>query len=137
VKTTDSKNEEIVPTSDDEPSQKPKLKKVKIKVCNEVNIVAKKIESEETQGIWSKYGDMVKLMSSKQASVKPAPKPPLQVQAMDARKLKREGVIVDLKAMEVTATNSNQLTKCLGDTINNLMGVDNRQVYFLIYIPCY
>jgi arylsulfatase A-like enzyme len=74
-----------VPTSDDEPSQKPKLKKVKIKVHDEVNIVAKKIESEETQGIWRKYGDMVRLMSSKQASVQPAPKAPTQVQAMDVR----------------------------------------------------
>jgi hypothetical protein len=50
-----------MPASDEERPQEPKPKKVKVRVCNEINIMAKKIE-DETQGTWSKYSDIVKSM---------------------------------------------------------------------------
>jgi hypothetical protein len=50
-----------VPASDEERPQEPKLKKVKVKVRNEINIMAKKIE-DKTQGTRSKYSDTVKSM---------------------------------------------------------------------------
>ena len=75
----DEYNEEIVPASDEEQPQEPKLKKVKVKMHNEINIVAKKIENK-TQETQSKYGDIVKSMSTTQAedgsNGKPASKTP-------------------------------------------------------------
>ena len=85
-------DEKVVDTSDEE--ETPKLKKVKAKIHNEINSVAKKMENE---GKGDKYVDMVKSMSNKQAewSGVPAPKAPLQLQAAGGgrKKLKREGAI--------------------------------------------
>ena len=54
-------DEEIVPASDEELI--PKLKKVKVKVHNEINFAAKKMEENKVKG--NKYGDMLKSISSK------------------------------------------------------------------------
>jgi hypothetical protein len=57
----DEDDEEIVPASNEEQPEEPKLKKVKVKVHDEINIMAKKIE-DKTQGMWSKYSDIVKFI---------------------------------------------------------------------------
>lgn len=84
-------DEEIVPASDEE--QMPKLKKVKVKVRNEIDFATKKIEENQVKG--NKYGDMLKSISSKQATEQssrmPAPKALSQLQAAGGgKKLKRE-----------------------------------------------
>jgi len=119
----------VVPASAEGQPQEPKPKKVKVKVCNEINIMAKKIE-DKTQGAQNKYGNMVKSMSSTRAeaqpSGKPASKTPLQVQVTGGRRLKREGVIADIKALydqDTTPTNPNLSTNHL-----NLMEINNRYI---------
>jgi len=90
----------VVPASAEGQPQEPKLKKVKVKVHDEINIMAKKIE-DKTQGAQNKYGNMVKSMSSTRAeaqpSGKPASKTPSQVQVTGGRRLKREGAIANIK----------------------------------------
>jgi hypothetical protein len=122
-------DEEIVPASDEEQPEEPKLKKVKVKVRDEINIMAKKIE-DKTQGTRNKYGNMVKSMSSTraedQSSGKPASKTPSQVQAMGGRRLKREGAIADINAMydqDATPTNAD-----LSTNHSDLMEIDNRYI---------
>jgi hypothetical protein len=65
-----------------------------VKVHDEINIMAKKIE-DENQGMQSKYGDIVKSMPTTQAgdrsNRKPASRIPSQAQVMDGRRLNREG----------------------------------------------
>jgi hypothetical protein len=122
-KTKADKNDaEIVPVSDEEQS---KPKKVKVKVRNEINTMARKIE-DETQGTRSKYGDIVKSMPSTtqaegRSNRKPASKAPLQAQAMRGRGLKREGVIADINTMDqVARANPDLSTNC-----SDLMEIDN------------
>jgi hypothetical protein len=116
-----------VPASNEEQPQEPKPKKVKVKVHNEINIMAKKTE-DKTQGMWSKYGDIVKTMATAQAedgsNRKPASKIPLQAQAMGGRRLKREGAIADIKAMYDQLVSINH---------SDLMEIDNRHILLTIY----
>jgi hypothetical protein len=95
------KKVETAPGSDNEPLQEPKPKKMKVKMRDAINIAAKKIEANAIEGTQSKYGHMVKAIPSRRAgegpSGKPAPKAPSQVQAVDGRRLKREGGIADNK----------------------------------------
>jgi hypothetical protein len=65
------------PASDEEQPQEPKAKKVKLNVRDEINIAAKKIENK-TEGMRSKYGDIIKSMSSR--------KTPSQAKAVGGRK---------------------------------------------------
>ena len=127
------RDKEIVPASDEE--QTPKPKKVKVKVRDEINIAAKNMEENEVKG--SKYGDMVKSMSSKraeQSSGMPASKAPLQLQAVGGgKKLKREGAIANINALygKVTPANHDQSLNHSQDNmtrndINNVMDIDNR-----------
>jgi hypothetical protein len=100
---------------------------VKVKVHDEINIVAKKIE-DKTQGMWSKYGDIVKTMVTTQAedgsNRKPASKTPLQAQVMGGRRLKREGSIADIKMMYDQPVSTNH---------SDLMEIDNRYILLTIY----
>jgi hypothetical protein len=55
-------NEEIVPASNEERPQKPKPKKEKVKVHDEINTMARKIKDKTLEETRSKYGDIVKSM---------------------------------------------------------------------------
>jgi hypothetical protein len=89
--------------------------------------VAKKIE-DKTQGMWNKYGDIVKTMATMQAedgsNREPASKTPLQAQAMGGRRLKREGVIANIKAMYDQPVSTNR---------SDLMEINNRYILLTIY----
>ena len=93
--------EDILPDSDEEQPKEPKPKKMKPKVRDEINTMARKIED----GKRSKYGDMVKSTSTTpqaedRSNRKPASKAPSQAQAMRGGALKREGAIADINAMD-------------------------------------
>ena len=100
-------DEKEVDASDEE--EMPRPKKVKAKVRDEINFVAKKMEID---GKGNKYVDMVKSMSNKQAerSGVPAPKAPSQLQAAGGggKKLKREGAIADINALYKRPANPDQ-----------------------------
>jgi hypothetical protein len=68
------KKDETAPTSNNEPLQEPKPKKVKVKMHDEINIAANKIKVNKIEGTQSKYGNMVKAMSSKQVEEGPSGK---------------------------------------------------------------
>ena len=71
----------------------PKPKKVKVKMCNEINLATKEIV--ETKAKWNLYSDMVKTTQvGRQAGSKQAPKVPLA--ANGSRKLKREGAMLHI-----------------------------------------
>lgn len=92
--------------------QTPKPKKVKVKVRDEIDSAAKKMENE-AKG--NKYGDMVRSMSSK----KPEMPVPSQLQAGGGgRKLKREGAVADINALYKTVTP--------GNPDQNVMDIDDR-----------
>jgi hypothetical protein len=124
----DKYEEEIVPASDEEQPQEPKPKKMKVKVCDEINIAVKKIE-DGTQGTWNKYGDMVKSMSGMQAedgpSRKPASKMPLQDWAVGGRRLRREGAIADINALYDQVVTP---TPDLSTNRSDLMEINNRYI---------
>ena len=124
-------DEEIVPASNEEQPQEPKLKKVKVKVHNEINIMAKKIK-DKTQEMQSEYGDIVKSMSTMQAedgsNRKPASKTPSQAQEMGGRRLKREGMIADINALYDL-----DVTPDLSTNHSDLMEVDKRYILLTIY----
>jgi hypothetical protein len=104
-----------------------------VKVHDEINIMAKKIE-DETQGTWSKYSDIVKSMLTTRAgdgsNRKPASRTPLQAQAMGGRKLKRERAIADINVKDVTLANPDLSTNRHG---SDLMEIDNRYILLTIY----
>jgi len=85
------------------------------RVCDEINTMARKIE-DEAQGMQSKYGGMVKSISSSTArggdrpdrkAASKTPSVPLQAQAMHGMGLKREGAIANIRAMDQDGTNAN------------------------------
>jgi hypothetical protein len=95
------KDEEIVaaPQADDDGEvQTPKPKKMKMR--DEINFAAKKIE-EDKKG--NKYGGMVESVFNKaESNEMPAPKAPSHLQAAEKgknRKLKREGAIADINML--------------------------------------
>ena len=120
-------DEDIATDSDEE--QTPKPKKVKVKVRDEIDIAAKKMV-KNIEG--DRYSNMVKLMSHVQARgqrEEPAPKAPSQAQPVHGKKLKREGAISDINALDKTLTHANQTqTSRHGDT-DNLMDVDKTNRY--------
>jgi len=63
-KKADDDADEIVPASEEELPQEPKVKKVKVKVRDEIDIVMKKMGEDK---IWNKYSNMVKSVPSKHA----------------------------------------------------------------------
>jgi hypothetical protein len=82
--------------SDDEQLQEPRLKKMKVKMRDEISVATTKILEIEKKG--NKYAGMVNSMGS---SGKPASKPEVpshsQFQAVGGRQLKREGAIADIE----------------------------------------
>jgi hypothetical protein len=96
-----------------EPPQEPKPKKVKPRMRDEINIAAKKIEENESQG--SKYANMVKSMSGNRGEEPEALKGTSRPQAtvVGGKKLQREGAIADIRTfgMEITATEPDQASK--------------------------
>jgi hypothetical protein len=125
-------DEEIVLTSDEE--QTPKPKKVKVKLRDDINFAAKKIEEDEVKG--NKYGNMLKSVSSKPAAEQsggmPVPKVPLR--ARGGKKLKREGAIADIKALckrvtPETPDQSSQDNMSQNDINFDVMDIDNRQLF--------
>ena len=135
-KKTDS-DEEIVPASDDEETPKPKkVKVIKVPVRDEIDMAAKKIVESEVKG--NRYSGMVKTTFSRPAEEHPGQKPaleaPSQLQAAGGKMLKREGAIADIKALytkKVTPANPDQ-TQSLRrsqpetDDINDVMNIANR-----------
>ena len=115
----------------------PKPKKVKVKVRDEINTMARKIE-DETQEMPSKYGDIVKSMTSTargkvaRSDKKAASKTPSQAQVMHAygRGLKREGAIADIRTMDQDTTNANPNLS----TNRSDMEIDDG--YILTYYSC-
>ena len=114
----------------------PKPKKVKVKVRDEINTMARKIE-DETQGMPSKYGDIVKSMTSTargkdRSDRKAASNTPSQAQVMHAygRGLKREGAIADMRTMDQDTTNANPDLS----TNRSDMAIDDG--YILTYYSC-
>jgi hypothetical protein len=99
-------NEDIATESDEEKTPKPK--KVKVKVRDEIDIAAKKMGGNVEGNFPStfRYRKMAELLSHAQvkgqAGGEPAPKAPLQAQATQPvdGKLKREGAISDIKAID-------------------------------------
>jgi hypothetical protein len=80
-----------IPTDPDEP-QEPKPKKLKVKMREEINVAAAKILEKEKEG--NKYANMVNSMGS---SGKLASKLPSHSSQPQARPLKREGAVADIK----------------------------------------
>lgn len=115
----------------------PKPKKVKVKVRDEINTMARKIE-DETQEMPSKYGDIVKSMTSTargkvaRSDKKAVSKTPSQAQVMHAygRGLKREGAIADIRTMDQDTTNANPNLS----TNRSDMEIDDG--YILTYYSC-
>jgi hypothetical protein len=127
-KTTDENQMvKVAPTSDNEQLQEPKPKKMKVKMHDEINIAAKKIEANKIEGAHSlsKYGHMVKYMS-KPVEEGPSGKPAKasQVQVAGGRKLKREGAIADIKVMYDQAHQSSKRLQQNDDNINKSGQVD-------------
>jgi len=81
--------DEVVLDSEEEKPQEAKLKKVKVKVQDEINIAMKKVEDK----IQNKYSNMVKSMPSKHAGEELrgglAPEAPSQILAQANKKLKK------------------------------------------------
>lgn len=98
------KDKKIVVTTEEEQTSTPK--KVKAKVRDEINFAAKKMENEDKE---DKYHDMVSPCLV--TIYMPAPKAPSQVQAarqgggkQGGKKLKREGAIADINALDKKVT---------------------------------
>lgn len=102
-------DEKIVAASDDnddDVEQTPKPKKMKVR--DEINFAARKIEEDKVKG--DKYGGMVESMfiDKRAEPGMPAPKAPSQLQvAGKGKKLKREGAIADINALYKGATPAN------------------------------
>lgn len=125
-----SRDEEVVVNSDED--QTPKPKKTKIKVRDEINFAAQKMEND-SEVKRNKYADMVKSTgTSSYLSGMPA----LQLQATGGelgrgRKLRREGAIADITALnnkvipaKATPANPDQNDNMTQN--DDLMDIDNR-----------
>ena len=109
-KQVDQSDVEIVDAEPQEPKPKPK----KPRMRDEIDVAAKKIGENESQG--NKYASMMKLMSGKQGEESAlkfkAPSWP-QATVVGGKKLQREGAIANFNmfAKEITATEPNQHSK--------------------------
>ena len=83
--------ESDVPLDDEEQPREPKVKKVKVKMRDEINVAATKILENEQEG--NKYAS-AKMVNPMGLSGKPASKVPSH---SGGRQLKREGAIADIK----------------------------------------
>ncbi|KAH9023765.1 hypothetical protein EDB85DRAFT_1894623 [Lactarius pseudohatsudake] len=92
-------------SADAEPPQEPKPKKIKLRIRDEINVAAKKMEDQaEDKSQGNRYADMVKLMSGKRLEGEGlALKGPPQPQAMVPVGKKSDGAI-----KQITATEPNQ-----------------------------
>ncbi len=61
-----------------------------------------------------------------QLGEEPAPKAPSQAQPVRGKKLKREGAISDINALEVTLTHADQTQTSRHGDIDNLMDVSDK-----------
>ena len=91
----------ILPDSEADEPQRPKPKKVKVKVWDEINIAMKKIEG-------NKYGGGVELMGGKEKEMRETPTPKLKEDGEDnqdimgrKRELRSEGAIANLIDEEI------------------------------------
>lgn len=122
--------EEVVPASDEELPEEPKLKKVKVKVRDEIDIAMKKIEKNKVQNV-----SVNTLKSSNHAGEDlegslPAPEALSQVPVGGKRKLKREGAIADIRALYEQEAPVNPDRSSKRSQQKDLM--DNNNRYYLL-----
>jgi hypothetical protein len=110
-------NGEVMPDSDEEPPQEPKPKKTKVKLRDQINVAAKKIE-QKNDGDTAKSTSSQQEEESIQSSGRPAPKIQSRVKP---RPLKREGAIADLNVLYQKAESRNPDLSSKQKDDNNLM----------------